>query len=297
MPSHPSSASNGYMPTYPSQPRIGFGSQPSYTSNSPNLTGLVCGVHQTTGECPPPFAGSSHTVVGDYMYLFGGRLINQSRAQLSNDIYVLDMIRRHWTKLDIVGESPPPRYFHSMCLLGESKLVCYGGMSIKLLPKQHQQQQQHGHHLRHAATRSTDALYLQAHRDVQRPSSQQQQYVADDEENVTTLSDVHIFDISTRQWTFVPVENPPTCRYAHCATIVPPTKFFSSDSFHNSLHQIETDINGRRIAHPAAIDGTGGAEMIIVGGQSRTNNYIDEVAIFNLRSLTWTTVTPFPMSF
>ncbi|KZZ94453.1 Kelch repeat containing protein [Ascosphaera apis ARSEF 7405] len=285
MSSQYTTSSNSQMATQQAQSHIGFGPNTSSSYNSPNLTGLVCNVHQTTGQCPPPFAGASHTVIGDQMYLFGGRLINRSRAELSNDIYVFDMMHRHWTKLEVNGELPPPRYFHSMCALGETKLVCYGGMSIKpSIPN-----------LRRTHTRSSEALYLQATREPQQ--RQQQQGTVDDDENVTTLSDVYIFDTVTKTWTYVPAENPPLSRYAHCATITPSTRFFSSSSFHNSLRQLEPDVNGRKIATPGTIDGTGGAEMIIIGGQDRANKYIDQIAIFNLRSLTWTTAAPFPMTF
>ena len=36
------------------------------------------------------------------------------------------------------------------------------------------------------------------------------------------------------------------------------------------------------------IDGTGGAEMIVVGGQDGANHYIEQISVFNLRSLKWT---------
>jgi hypothetical protein len=37
------------------------------------------------------------------------------------------------------------------------------------------------------------------------------------------------------------------------------------------------------------IDGTGGAEMVVVGGQDSANHYIEQISVFNLRSLKWTT--------
>jgi hypothetical protein len=40
------------------------------------------------------------------------------------------------------------------------------------------------------------------------------------------------------------------------------------------------------------IDGTGGAEMIIVGGQDGANHYIEQISVFNLRSLKWTSTQP-----
>jgi hypothetical protein len=36
------------------------------------------------------------------------------------------------------------------------------------------------------------------------------------------------------------------------------------------------------------IDGFGGAEMVVVGGQDSSNHYIEQISVFNLRSLKWT---------
>ncbi|KAK5005852.1 hypothetical protein LTR60_006135 [Cryomyces antarcticus] len=37
-----------------------------------------------------------------------------------------------------------------------------------------------------------------------------------------------------------------------------------------------------------SLDGSGGAEMVVVGGQDSANHYIEQVSVFNLRSLKWT---------
>jgi len=39
------------------------------------------------------------------------------------------------------------------------------------------------------------------------------------------------------------------------------------------------------------LDGSGGAEMIVVGGQDSANHYIEQISVFNLRSLRWTSTT------
>ncbi|KAJ4286089.1 hypothetical protein N0V90_013438 [Kalmusia sp. IMI 367209] len=36
------------------------------------------------------------------------------------------------------------------------------------------------------------------------------------------------------------------------------------------------------------LDGEGGAEMVVVGGQDSANHYIEQISVFNLRSLKWT---------
>ncbi|KAK3484629.1 uncharacterized protein B0T23DRAFT_368185 [Neurospora hispaniola] len=180
--------SNGPMSAGPSpnggpgrsQVAGGGGPQPM-PSPSQHLSGLMCNVHRTTGREPPPLVGATTTVLGDKLFVFGGRVLSRSKpAPLTADLYELDLIRRHWSKIEATGDVPPPRYFHSMCALGDTKLVCYGAL-------------QHN------------------------PSS----------------------------------GNP----------------------------------NEGRIG--INIDGTGGAEMVVIGGQDAANHYIEQISVFNLRSLKW----------
>src|SRR5437773_521497 len=91
-------------------------------SGPTNLSGLVCNVHRTTGREPHALVGASTTILGDKLYVFGGRILSRSRpAPLTADLYELDLIRRHWSKLETSGDIPPPRYFHSMCALGDTR--------------------------------------------------------------------------------------------------------------------------------------------------------------------------------
>lgn len=101
--------------------------KPSTTANS--LSGLVCDVHRCTGREPHGLVGASTTVLGDKLFVFGGRCLSKRKPYLTSEMYELDLLRRHWTKIRTTGDVPSPRYFHSVCALGTSKLVCYGGMS------------------------------------------------------------------------------------------------------------------------------------------------------------------------
>lgn len=236
------------------QPPGGSGSAvgtPS-TSGSAHLSGLMCNVHRTTGKEPRPLVGATTTILGDKLYVFGGRTLSRSRpAPLTSDIYELDLIRRHWTKIDAVGDIPPPRYFHSMCALGDTKMVCYGGMSPT----------------------TSDP-----------PSAS-----PDQQPEVTVMSDIYIYDAPTKKWTYIPSQDPPQGRYAHCACILPSSATFVSHKAPLSALQHNPSIgnpNEGRIG--VNIDGTGGAEMIVVGGQDAANHYIEQISVFNLRSLKWT---------
>ncbi|RJE19628.1 regulatory protein Ral2, partial [Aspergillus sclerotialis] len=236
--------------------------QPPASSSGPiNLSGLVCNVRRTTGREPHPLVGATTTILGDKLYVFGGRVLSRSRPQLSSDLYELDLIRRHWTRIDAVGDIPPPRYFHSVCALGDNKLVCYGGMSPAPNPP------------KEAANNGQTAQETQS--------------------EVVVMSDVHIFDVPSRTWTRVPAIDPPQGRYAHCATVLPSSAYFTSASAPlSAIHHNPASANPHQGSIGVDIDGFGGAEMVVVGGQDCSNHYIEQISVFNLRSLKWTNTSP-----
>ncbi|KAI0203476.1 hypothetical protein F4808DRAFT_20775 [Astrocystis sublimbata] len=234
-------------------PALGPAVGTSTSGSSAHLSGLMCNVHRTTGREPHPLVGATTTILGDKLYVFGGRILSRSRpAPLTADLYELDMIRRHWTKLDTTGDIPPPRYFHSMCALGDTKMVCYGGMS----PTANNQ-----------------------------PVSASQ----DQQPEVTVMSDIYIYDVPTKKWTHVLCQESPQGRYAHCACIMPSSATFVSHKAPlSALQHNPSSGNPNEGRIGVNIDGAGGAEMIIVGGQDGANHYIEQISVFNLRSLKWT---------
>ncbi|KAI1749631.1 hypothetical protein F4782DRAFT_512545 [Xylaria castorea] len=248
----PQVASSGRTPAL--GPAVGTTSS---SGSSAHLSGLMCNVHRTTGREPHPLVGATTTILGDKLYVFGGRILSRSRpAPLTSDLYELDLIRRHWTKIETTGDIPPPRYFHSVCALGDTKLVCYGGMSPTANP----------------------------------PSTSASQ---DQQPEVTVMSDIYIYDVPTKKWTYVPSQDAPQGRYAHCACIMPSSATFVSYKAPLSALQHNPSTgnpNEGRIG--INIDGAGGAEMIIVGGQDGANHYIEQISVFNLRSLKWTSTQP-----
>ena len=254
---------NGAANAGPSPPTAAGASGPPGRSgsqgSSSHLSGLMCNVHRTTGKEPHPMVGATTTILGDKLYVFGGRVLSRSRTQpLTASLYELDLVRRHWTKLETTGDIPPPRYFHSMCALGDTKMVCYGGMSP-----------------------------VQSH---SLPNDQAQP-------EVTVLSDIYIYDVPTASWTFVPAQDPPQGRYAHCACILPASGSFTSHKATNSaLQHNPASANPNEGRLGVNIDGTGGAEMVIVGGQDGANVYIEQISVLNLRSLRWTSTQPFGKS-
>ena len=227
--------------------------------SSTHLSGLMCNVHRTTGKEPHPLVGATTTILGDKLYVFGGRILSRTRPSLTSDLYELDLIRRHWTKVEAAGDIPPPRYFHSVCPLGDTKLVCYGGMSPA--PTQGQQS---------PAAASQDA-----------------------QPEVVVMSDIFIYDAPTKTWHFVPTADTPQGRYAHCATILPSSATFSAiNAASSALHHNPAGSNPNQGSIGVNIDGSGGAEMVVVGGQDSANHYIEQISVFNLRSLKWTSTQP-----
>ena len=229
-----------------------------------NLSGLVCNVHRTTGKEPHALVGATTTILGDKLYVFGGKILSRTRPQLTSDLYELDLIRRHWTKIDATGDIPPARYFHSMCALGDTKLVCYGGMSP-------------------VPTSSTQS----------NSSSTNTSTNSDPPPEVVVMSDIHIYDVPTRSWTIIQTAETPQGRYAHCATVLPSSAVFTSaDAPLGAIHNNPSSTNPHQGSIGVAIDGSGGAEMVVVGGQDSSNHYIEQISVFNLRSLKWTATSP-----
>ncbi|RDW81367.1 putative regulatory protein Ral2 [Aspergillus mulundensis] len=230
---------------------------PSSSSNPVNLSGLVCNVRRTSGREPPPLVGATTTILGDKLYVFGGRILSKTRPHLTSDIYELDLIRRHWSKIEASGDIPRPRYFHSVCALGDNKLVCYGGMSPIATPP----------------------------KDMTNGQEPQPE--------VVVMSDVNIFDVPTRSWTRINTHDSPQGRYAHCATIIPSSAYFTSATAPlSAIHHNPASANPHQGSIGVDIDGLGGAEMVVVGGQDSMNRYIEQISVFNLRSLKWTNTSP-----
>ncbi|EZF29774.1 hypothetical protein H101_06570 [Trichophyton interdigitale H6] len=239
----------------------------SATAGPTNLSGLVCNVHRTSGREPHALVGATTTILGDKLYVFGGRLLSRARPELTSDLYELDLIKRHWTKIHPTGDVPPPRYFHSMCPLGDTKLVCYGGMS----------------------PRSAVAGHPPTNVSSSHSAGQEAQ------PEVVVMSDVHIYDVVTRTWTHINTANTPQGRYAHCATILPSSApFVSANAPMTAIHNnpSTSTSNPHQGSIGVEIDGYGGAEMVVVGGQDSSNHYIEQISVFNLRSLKWTATSP-----
>ncbi|RMZ82885.1 hypothetical protein DV737_g1878, partial [Chaetothyriales sp. CBS 132003] len=109
---------------------------------------------------------------------------------------------------------------------------------------------------------------------------------------MVVMSDIHVYDVPTRTWTLISSSDNPQGRYAHCAAILPSSAVFTSaDAPRSAVHHNPSSSHPHSGTLGVEIDGAGGAEMVVVGGQDNQNNYIEQINVFNLRSLKWTGTT------
>ncbi|KAI8337173.1 hypothetical protein BC941DRAFT_426924 [Chlamydoabsidia padenii] len=174
-----------------------------------SIADLTTETRSTSGEIPPPLVGASTTIVGNHMYVFGGRLV--ASRQMTNHLYILDLTTLVWERHIGPPDScppPQPRYFHSANIYNKS-LVIFGGMS-------------HAH--RNSAT-----------------------------QGLCALDDLCLFDLETLSWVYPQVSPSiftPQARYAHLA----------------------------ECAHD---------KLMVIGGQDMSNQYINEINIFDLKLSAW----------
>ena len=78
-------------------PSVATSAQPSAAATT-NLSGLVCNVHKCTGREPLARVGATTTILGDKLYVFGGRILSRKHSmRVTADMYELDLIYREWT--------------------------------------------------------------------------------------------------------------------------------------------------------------------------------------------------------
>ena len=80
----------------------------------------------TSGTAPSPRFGHGQCVVGQSLYVFGGRQGTAIDEKLLNDIHMLDTVTGVWTEVSTSGDPPCPRSYHSIITHGQC-LYVFGG--------------------------------------------------------------------------------------------------------------------------------------------------------------------------
>jgi N-acetylneuraminic acid mutarotase len=75
------------------------------------------------GTKPSPRYGHTASVIGNRMYIFGGKGPDE---KLYNDIFFLDTLSWCWIELSSTTAPPPPRFGHAETVVGDKIVVCGG---------------------------------------------------------------------------------------------------------------------------------------------------------------------------
>ncbi|GEM11084.1 regulatory protein Ral2 [Rhodotorula toruloides] len=217
---------------------------------------LTSTVRKTKGDVPPPLVGASVTLVGDSIYVFGGRPV--ASREMVDTLFALDLRRLAWNKLwpptspsASSAKGPTPRYFHSAAAW-EDKLVVFGGQ--RFVPS--------------SGTSKGDG-------------------------HLETLDELLVWDTKKQSWLFpnTAVRNGarrPTPRYAHLSVVstvstepivLCPPSSSSSSSSSGSRQPSDTSTSSR---------------LVIIGGQDYENNYVSDLSILDLSSMEWVSHAPYP---
>lgn len=100
-----------------------------------SISDLTTYSRDATGDVPKPSIGSSTTVIGSKVYLFGGKS-NTARKSYTADVYAFDLQSSVWEKIVPTNPdnlTPAPRYFHSADHW-QGNLVIFGGIGNPSAP-------------------------------------------------------------------------------------------------------------------------------------------------------------------
>lgn len=84
-------------------------------------------VPSVKGDVPPPRVGVTMTALGDVIYIFGGRDVENTEL---NELYSFDTSANVWTLLSSGEIGPPHRSYHSATVDG-NRVYVFGGCGVK----------------------------------------------------------------------------------------------------------------------------------------------------------------------
>ena len=97
-----------------------------------NMKSRTCAALTTTGEGPGPRVGHAALLVGNAFVVLGGDTKVGVSDENDPTLYLMNISNRQWSHVSrsICPKTPPPRYGHTMCVLG-SCLYVFGGQEGK----------------------------------------------------------------------------------------------------------------------------------------------------------------------
>ncbi|KAJ7124536.1 hypothetical protein C8R44DRAFT_619859 [Mycena epipterygia] len=86
---------------------------------------------QTAGEGPSPRVGHAGALVNKVLIIWGGDTTTDAKSKPTdkqdNDLYLLNLITREWTRVIMYGPAPVGRYGHAATMAQGSKFIVFGG--------------------------------------------------------------------------------------------------------------------------------------------------------------------------
>jgi N-acetylneuraminic acid mutarotase len=83
---------------------------------------------QTTGEVPSPRVGHASAVISNVLIVWGGDTTSDSSSRDKHDdgLYLLNLVTKEWTRVNVSGTGPTGRHGHSVSMAG-TKFFVFGG--------------------------------------------------------------------------------------------------------------------------------------------------------------------------
>ncbi len=169
---------------------------------------------ERTGKGPSARNGHTTVLIGSRLFVFGGG----DKADLLNELWVLDAHTGQWSQPPTTGESPPARSRHT-CALADKRLFVWGGIGggvdmWVLEPES-------------MVWSCVDALGdVPSSRfghtcTVIDPLASPRLFVLGGHNSKEALSDVHVYDIETSSWHRPQVDGePPVCGNRHATVLL-----------------------------------------------------------------------------
>lgn len=174
----------------------------------------------TTGiESPPQMSGHSISLVGTFMFLFGGRT-NANPISVNPDLFRYDIESLEWKIIIPVNTPPPSRYKHAMATVGNN-LFIYGGLTgTNEVTDDLWLYSVDGNTWTYVEFRNTDAQQPSPRYDHIMETNGTHLFVFGGRNFLKSFSDFYSYDINLHIWTRLHTENAPKYS-AQCASSMP----------------------------------------------------------------------------